>query len=164
LYKEEEKELLRVLGDVIIDVQHIGSTSVPGMIAKPIIDIMVAVKNLGDLALCIGGLEKLHYRFLGTGGRPGRLFFVKGQPENVTHHLHLVEKDSHYWRDNIFFRDYLRTHDNIAKEYAKLKLELAAKFKTDRESYKICKSKFIKRCQARQFEYSENKNSNYVPF
>jgi GrpB-like predicted nucleotidyltransferase (UPF0157 family) len=78
LYKEEEKELLRVLGDVIIDVQHIGSTSVPGMIAKPIIDIMVAVKNLGDLALCIGGLEKLHYRFLGTGVGQDGCSLLKG--------------------------------------------------------------------------------------
>ncbi|WP_434655313.1 GrpB family protein [Thermoanaerobacterium thermosaccharolyticum] len=143
-YFEEEKELLyKLLGTDAVDIQHIGSTAVPGLSAKPIIDIMVGVKALNDGLKHVETLEKQGYEFRGEAGIPGRLFFAKGSPEFRTHHLHMVEYKSDFWINHLLFRDYLIQHSDTAKEYERVKMGLAQKYEFDREAYTEGKSEFI---------------------
>jgi len=122
---------------------HIGSTSVPGMIAKPILDIMIEVNKTDDATLLIPFLNEIGYTFFGECGRPGRLFFVKGKPNNCTHHLHVVEKGSIYWKNNLRFKELLIQKPDLAAAYAIVKVNLARKYPYNREEYRINKSKFI---------------------
>lgn len=141
LYEEEEKLLRELIGEYIIDIQHIGSTSIPDMIAKPILDIGIAIADFEEGKRCIKPIESLGYEYKGENGIPGRHYFVKGNP--TTHHIHVVEIDSEEWKKNIIFRDALRKNENLAKEYAELKLNLAEKFKYDRVAYTDGKTDFV---------------------
>ena len=110
LYEEEKASILGVVGDFIVDIQHIGSTAVPGLAAKPIIDIMMAIRRLALVENCIQPLQTIGYAYLGEYGIPGRHYFRKppGDLEARTHHLHLVEKEGDFWERHILFRDFLR--------------------------------------------------------
>lgn len=141
LYEEEEKLLRDSVGEYIIDIQHIGSTSILDMTAKPILDIGIAIADFEEGKRCIEPIESLGYEYKGENGIPGRHYFVKGNP--TTHHIHIVEIDSEEWKKNITFRDSLRKNEMLAKEYAKLKLELAEKFKYDRVAYTDGKTDFV---------------------
>jgi len=143
IFKEEAARLQAALGSDILDIQHVGSTSIPGMTAKPIIDIAIAVRNIKDASVCIAPVEELGYEYKGENGIPGRLFFAKGSPR--THHIHINEMGSRGWQNQILFRDYLILHPDFAREYAHLKLELAQRYPTDRQSYLDCKAPFIER-------------------
>ena len=143
LYKREEKLLLSVAREYILDIQHIGSTSVPGMKAKPIIDIVIGVKSLKDGKKCVGGLEKIGYEYKHDAGVKGRHFFVKGTEKNRTHYIHIVKLNGNNWENYIYFRDYLRAHKIAVIKYNKLKEQLAKKYKHDRDTYTTRKSFFI---------------------
>lgn len=144
LFKQEKDKIMSLsIHEYIVEVEHIGSTAVAGLTAKPIIDIMLGVKNYSDSKRCIGDLENIGYRNFGECGRPGRLFFIKSESLKSTHHLHLVEYNSIYWENNIFFRDYLRNNKKIADEYAALKKDLAKKYRNDRDAYRFYKSSFV---------------------
>ena len=105
LFLEERDRLQASIGEYILDIQHIGSTSIPGMPAKPILDIGIAVTNFEEAVRCIPPMEKLGYRYKGENGIPRRHYFVKGDPR--TFHVHMVEIESEGWRSNLLFRDYL---------------------------------------------------------
>jgi len=140
---EQEKSLLRVaVVQYVLDVQHVGSTSIPGMIAKPIIDIGVAVTNFEEARVCIPPVEQLGYEYRGEFGIPRRHYFVKGNPR--THHIHMNEMDSRDWENQVLFRDYLIQHPALVEEYAALKMKLAQRYPTDREAYLDGKAFFIK--------------------
>jgi GrpB-like predicted nucleotidyltransferase (UPF0157 family) len=141
LFDEEKRLLMALIGDYVLDIQHIGSTSVPGLIAKPILDIGIAIEDFEEGKRCIQPIESLGYEYKGENGIPGRHYFVKGNP--TTHHLHIVEINSEEWKKNITFRDSLRKNEMLAEEYAKLKLELAEKFKYNRVAYTDGKTDFI---------------------
>jgi len=141
LFDEEKRLLIALIGDYVLDIQHIGSTSVLGLIAKPILDIGIAIEDFEEGKRCIQPIESLGYEYKGENGIPGRHYFVKGNP--TTHHLHIVENNSEEWKKNITFRDSLRKDEMLAEEYAKLKLELAGKFKYDRVAYTDGKTDFI---------------------
>ncbi len=126
---------------VVLDVQHIGSTSIPGMPAKPILDIGVAVANFEEAVRCIPLMEQLGYSYKGENGIPRRHYFVKGEPR--THHLHMLEAASEEWKNHLLFRDYLRGNAEAARAYANLKRQLAASFAADREAYQTGKERFI---------------------
>jgi GrpB-like predicted nucleotidyltransferase (UPF0157 family)/protein associated with RNAse G/E len=143
LYAEEAVRIAAALGDWALAIEHIGSTAVPGLAAKPIIDIGVAVRNFEEATRCINPLAALGYLYLGEQGIPRRHYFVKGSTENRTHHLHMVEPDSVDWRQHLAFRDYLRKHPTVAQEYAALKERLAAQFPTDRRLYTQAKAGLI---------------------
>jgi GrpB-like predicted nucleotidyltransferase (UPF0157 family) len=131
----------------ILDIQHVGSTAIPGMIAKPIIDIQIAVDSLEDFKThAVVALNKLDYQYWDKNPDPKRMFFVKGMPpfgEKRTHHVHIFEITSKLWNDKILFRDYLRTHPNITKQYENLKKNLASLYTYDREKYTDEKAQFI---------------------
>jgi GrpB-like predicted nucleotidyltransferase (UPF0157 family) len=141
LYKVEETRILGALSNSALDIQHVGSTAVSGLGAKPIIDIMVAVADLAVVQKCIQPLEALGYEFRGEAGIPGRLFFGKGSPR--THNLHMVGQRSDFWENLLLFRDFLRAHPDEAKRYYELKKELAGRFGADPEAYNGGKTRFI---------------------
>ena len=141
---EEEKALLQTaVGQYALDIQHVGSTAIPGMVAKPIIDIGIAVMNFEEARVCVPAMEELGYEYRGEGGIPRRHYFVKGNPR--THHIHMNEIDSLDWEDQVLFRDYLIRHPGLAEEYAALKVGLAQRYATDREAYLDGKAPFIER-------------------
>jgi len=144
LFEEEKNRLQAVIGEYVLDIQHVGSTSIPGMAAKPIIDIGIAVRNFKEAAVCIEPIEQLGYEYRGENGIPRRHFFVKRDPR-TTHHVHVNEVDGRDWENQVFFRDYLIQHPGMAQEYAELKLELAQQFPLDRLAYLDGKAEFIER-------------------
>lgn len=132
----------------IIDIQHVGSTAIPGLAAKPIIDIQIAAASLDEMkTMAVPLLQKLGYEYWDANPDHERMFFVKGRPpfgEKRTHHVHIVELSSHHWRDKILFRDYLLAHPEVAREYEMLKKKLASQHMEDREQYTEAKTAFIK--------------------
>jgi GrpB-like predicted nucleotidyltransferase (UPF0157 family) len=124
---EREADLLRAaLGENALCIEHCGSTSIPGMAAKPIIDIMVAVVSLTQAVELIPAVESLGYEYRPIDTVPERMFFRKERmPEYRTHHLNLVQQDSGFWINQLAFRDYLRTHDQMAAAYVDLKVRLS---------------------------------------
>jgi GrpB-like predicted nucleotidyltransferase (UPF0157 family) len=141
LFEEERQRLRAAIGDYVLDIQHIGSTSVPGLDAKPIIDIGVAVANFEEAIVCVEPLEQLGYVYHGENGIPRRHFFTKGAPR--THNLHMNELGNHDWTITTRFRDYLHGHPDAARAYADLKRELAIRHQHDREAYQDGKSQLI---------------------
>jgi GrpB-like predicted nucleotidyltransferase (UPF0157 family) len=139
---------MNAIGDKVVAIEHIGSTAVPGLGAKPIIDIMVGLRRLSDAEDCIEPLRGIGYEYVPEleAEIPERRYFHKG-PSSVPekhYHLHMVEIHGEFWNIQILFRDYLRTHFDSAREYFKLKEELAAKYRFNREAYTEAKSSFIK--------------------
>jgi GrpB-like predicted nucleotidyltransferase (UPF0157 family) len=143
LFADEAARIREVVGEHVLAIEHVGSTSIEGIAAKPIIDIAVAIENLADGEKCIAPLENIGYEYRGEYGIAGRFYFVKGVPR--THHLHMVLATSDAWRNHLLFRNYLRKNPIVAKEYENLKLELARKNENDREEYLRGKSDFIER-------------------
>jgi GrpB-like predicted nucleotidyltransferase (UPF0157 family) len=143
LFEEEKCRLQAAVGKYVLDIQHVGSTSIPGMLAKPILDIAIAVQNFEEAGICIQPIEQSGYEYMGENGIPRRRFFVKGDPR--THHIHMNEMGSWDWNNQIDFRDYLIQHPESAEEYAELKLALAQRYPTDRQSYLDGKAPFIER-------------------
>lgn len=148
--KAEIAKLQMVLpASSISDIQHIGSTAIPGMAAKPILDIQIAAYSLNEMrAIAVPALMKLGYEFWYENPDLDRLFFVKGMPPygaKRSHHVHIFESSSKRWRERLKFRDYLISHPKAAKEYEALKLALANQFLYDREAYTNAKSDFINR-------------------
>ncbi len=131
----------------ILDIQHVGSTSIPGVISKPIIDIQIAVDSLEAIKkIAIPALKSLDYVYWAENPDPTRLFFVKGMPpfgDKRTFHIHIYEITSRHWQEKIKFRDYLLTHPETAKAYANLKIELSEKYRFNREKYTEAKTEFI---------------------
>jgi len=144
-FKKEKAILLDKIGDNVSEIHHIGSTSIPGIMAKPIIDIMAVVDKLDDYKRLIKPLEEIGYHFMPDRVFEirDRVFFPKGPESNRTHHLSLVTKGSEQYKNNLAFRDYMRTHKKARDEYQKLKQELAEKYTDDRESYTSSKEMFI---------------------
>jgi GrpB-like predicted nucleotidyltransferase (UPF0157 family) len=140
-YQEERARIAETLRHVGVAIEHVGSTAVPGLAAKPIIDIMVGVRELTDGERCIEPLEAVGYEYRGEAGIPDRLFFRKGDPRS--HHLHLVKQRSEFWERHVLFRDLLRERPDIAAQYAALKRELAVKYRTERLQYTEAKTPFI---------------------
>lgn len=141
----EEKELLsKTMGEKILDLRHIGSTSIPGMLAKPILDILAGVKTLADVEAFTQDLNKVGYEDRGDGGIFGRRFFVKGGEAKRTHHLNFCEMNSFFWESHLAFCDYLRRHPDAAKEYSALKRGLADRFPNDRGAYTTGKGEFVR--------------------
>jgi len=141
---ERERVLLeRAVGPWIVgDVNHVGSTAVPGLDAKPIIDILIGVENLAASRACFEPLAELDYLYAPYRAQEMH-WFCKPDPSRRTHHLHLVPVDSSRYRDELAFRDRLLSDPEKARAYAALKRRLAARFGHDREGYTDAKADFI---------------------
>ncbi len=141
MFAEEKERILEALNGMGVEVEHVGSTSVPGLAAKPIIDIIAVVPDCAAAEESIGPLGLLGYKYRGELGVPGRYYFSKGPR---THHLHMYPRHHLEIARLLLFRDYLRAHSDVAQEYATLKRMLAEKFRDDREAYTAAKNDFIK--------------------
>ncbi len=142
VFAGEAWAIRQALGDVLAGVEHVGSTSIPGLASKPVIDIVVSVTSLA--AARVPALESLGYDCRGENGIPGRLFFRKGLVEfRRTHYLHLVEAGHEQWESMLLFRDYLRSHPGDARRYEELKRTLAGKFRDNRSAYTKGKADFV---------------------
>lgn len=139
-FLSERERLTTALGEGAVRIEHIGSTAVPGLAAKPVIDVMVAVRVLGPPDRYLRHVAPLGYRHQPIGSE-ARLFFVKGAPR--THHLHIVKEGGEEMRRHLLFRDRLIACPQLADEYMALKRELARRFRDDRDAYVRGKSDFI---------------------
>lgn len=153
LFEQEAEKIRSVLGDLLIEIHHIGSTSVPGLAAKPVIDMLPIVR---DVALVDGlnpQFEAIGYEPMGENGIPGRRYFRKGGVYHRSHHLHIFGQDNLIGINrHLAFRDYLRSHPDIVAEYAALKQKLAKQFPDDIMSYSDGKDAFIKLHEAKALE------------
>jgi len=144
LFDDEKKLLLGKFPRTILEIQHGGSTAIPMIPAKPIIDMFAVVPSLRAAGTIRGELERLGYEYRGADGVSERVLYVKGTPEKRTHHLQLVERESDEWKNHILIREYFLKHPEVAQEYAKLKISLAEKYPEDRKSCSRGKDVFIK--------------------
>lgn len=144
LYEAEAKRIRNCTGDLILDVQHVGSTSVPDMVAKPILDIAVAVDKKETIAGVVGRLTQVGYNDRGDQGKSGGYLLVKEvEPDVRIFHVHIVEILDPQWRSYLAFRDILRRDVSIRLAYEDLKNRLARQFPEDRVSYTAGKDAFI---------------------
>jgi GrpB-like predicted nucleotidyltransferase (UPF0157 family) len=128
-------------------IHHVGSTAVPGLDAKPIVDVLIGVEDLETSRACFEPLAELEYLY--APYLPEEMhWFCKPDPSRRTHHLHLVPHDSSRYRDELAFRDHLRANPEKVRDYADLKQRLAACFERDREAYTDAKADFIARALA----------------
>ena len=142
-------ELTNVLGQLAIEIEHVGSTSVQGLSAKPIIDIDVVIKEYNELKNVISALEKIGYQHEGNLGIAGREAFKYDGKEHLRmHHLYVCPEDSPELKRHIAFRDYLQTHPEAVREYSHIKEEGAELYPDDIERYIEHKSPFIEKIYA----------------
>jgi GrpB-like predicted nucleotidyltransferase (UPF0157 family) len=143
LFAAERLILERVLDEWLIGpVEHIGSTAVPELVAKPVIDIMAGVESLGESRPAIPRLATIGYLYFPYKPEQ-KHWFCKPSPAFRTHHLHLIPFGSKEWNDQLAFRNYLRRDSAAAGEYAELKRRLAKQYEFDREAYTEAKGPFI---------------------
>jgi GrpB-like predicted nucleotidyltransferase (UPF0157 family) len=146
IFAQEAAQIAEILNkDLIVGIEHIGSTAVPGLAAKPIVDLLVIVYSLVEAKrVAVSPLEKLGYAYWLDNPDSQRMFFVKGLPPNSprTHHIHMVESGS-VLQERLLFRDYLRAHPDEAVRYAQLKRHLAQQFSNDREAYTSGKTEYV---------------------
>lgn len=147
-YQDEAEKIKAILKDNCVAIHHIGSTAVPGLAAKPIIDIMPVVKCLVAIDDVSADFEKIGYEYLGEFGIQRRRYLRKGGDER-THQIHIfAENDTENIDRHLAFRDYMRTHEKEREAYSRLKKDLARRFPWDIDGYCDGKEAFVKRIEA----------------
>ena len=141
-FSAEAARIERACDGLPIRLEHIGSTAIPGLAAKPVIDILAGRPGNIPGERYLAAFKQLGYEHKGAYGIPGRNYFRKGTPR--THHVHMFSVSSEMWRDHLLFRDYLRAHPEIAREYETIKRELAMTYVLDRERYTDAKGPFVR--------------------
>jgi GrpB-like predicted nucleotidyltransferase (UPF0157 family) len=146
LFEQEAERIRQAIGHLILGLEHIGSTAIPELKAKPILDMMAGVESLERAQQCIEPLEAIGYEYARWAGVPDA--YVFGKERWRTHLLHVVEYDGENWWNNLRFRDRLRGDPALVEEYAKLKEELSHRYRNDRAAYTDAKAEFIRRIMA----------------
>jgi GrpB-like predicted nucleotidyltransferase (UPF0157 family) len=141
-FESEKQRIQQAVGRLVLAVEHVGSTSVVGLSAKPIIDIAIALREYEDGFQCVEPLAELGYLYKGEHGVAGRHYF-RTNNELVKVHIHMTALSHREWRDHLAFRDFLRSHPDASREYAALKHQLTTTCGADREKYTGAKSEFI---------------------
>jgi|SRR5690625_3805191 len=137
----EKEKIQNVIGKLIVDIHHIGSTAVKGLSAKPIIDIAVEIKDFNDGKHSVVPLENLGYSYGGINILPDRHYFYKGEPR--THQIHMYQTGSKFLAEQLKFRDYLRSNDHAKMEYQELKSQLSNVNRHNKHKYADEKTDFI---------------------
>jgi GrpB-like predicted nucleotidyltransferase (UPF0157 family) len=142
-YAEERDRIAAAIGDTALAIEHVGGTAVPGLPAKPVIDLMVGVEDIERAGPAVAGLINLGYEYVPEfeSELPDRRYFRRGAPES--HHVHMVSASSDFFQEHLLFRDWLREHPQAAEEYGKLKRGLASRHRLDRDAYRAGKLPFI---------------------
>lgn len=158
---EQEKEILQnIFGDKIIQIEHFGSTSVKGLSAKPIIDIMPLVQNIDEVDKFNEKMRQAGYDVRGEKGMPGRRYFVRFNSDNSgnhTHHIHFYQPDNQAAIDFLLFRDYIRVDEKARQEYGDLKLYLSKKFYKEPLAYTEGKTELVSKIMDKAKKYFEIK-------
>ncbi len=151
LYEQEKNLILKSCGNKVHSIEHIGSTSVPGLGAKPVIDILLGVKVIEDADEIIPKMRSLGYIYRSDfeNVMPYRRYFNK----DGKYHVHTVEITSEFWKRHLLFRDYLRTHDKVRDDYYNLKIGLAAHEWNAGNDYAYAKTEFIRGIEKAATEY-----------
>ena len=149
VFEQECRLLLKALGDSVAQIEHIGSTAVPGLVSRPIIDIMVGLADFSMANSVVPEIVNLGYTYFPKfeDVMPNRRFFKQLVDGTATHHIHMTEIDSEFWRRHLLFRDYLRSHPEMAAEYATLKKQLAKQDWNDSNDFAETKTDFIKKVE-----------------
>lgn len=144
-FQEERLRIAIAMKRLPAAIEHVGSTAIAGIKAKPIIDILIGMREL-PLEAAIEPLISVGYEHVEGAGGPERLYFRKGTPRAF--HVHVVLHDGAAWRRHVIFRDWLNLHPDLAREYEALKVDLAARFEDDRDAYAAGKDPFVERVLA----------------
>jgi GrpB-like predicted nucleotidyltransferase (UPF0157 family) len=140
----KECEIIKKLaGKYVLKIEHVGSTSIKGLSAKPIIDIVILVEKLSDALKFSKVLETNGYSFRYDNGKKGEYFVYKKYGNERVYYIHIVEKESSRYENFILFKNYLISHKDKMKEYQALKEQLSKKYKSDRKHYTLLKANFI---------------------
>ncbi|MDJ0600880.1 MAG: GrpB family protein [Crocosphaera sp.] len=147
-FESESRQIAKVLGKNLVVIHHIGSTAIPNIYAKPIIDLLIEVKDINLVREQTPAMVGLGYEAMGEYGLVGRRYFRKENPPGIrTHHVHIYEIYSPEIQRHLAFRDYMIAHPEQAEQYSHLKQELAQKYPEDIEGYMDGKDEFIKRIE-----------------
>ena len=150
-FLKEKENLEKIFGKLALQVEHVGSTSIEGISAKPIIDILVVINHFSDFEAVREYFSKEPYS-VKEDSSPDEILVRKGPEENRTHFIHVVEMNSKKYKDTLAFRDYIRTHEEAKKAYENLKINLAEKYADDRKSYTASKNDFIQEIISKAYE------------
>jgi len=142
-YEREAERLDARIGDRVERFEHVGSTAVEGLPAKPMIDLLAVVPDVDAARDLFPVLEANGYEYRPKNDESERLHFSKGPPEERTHYLKVVESDTAFHRETVAFRDHLRENPDVADEYAALKRDLVERYPEDRDAYTDAKAGFI---------------------
>lgn len=144
-FQKESKQLALAMGENIVAIHHIGSTAIPGIYAKPVIDFLIEVKSITKTDARNGAMAAIGYEAMGEFGLSGRRYFRKHRsPEIRTHNVHTYEVGSPEISRHLAFRDYMIAHPDVAQQYSELKRHLAKQYPGDIESYMDGKDEFVK--------------------
>jgi GrpB-like predicted nucleotidyltransferase (UPF0157 family) len=158
LFKQEASRIKNALGNQLNEIYHIGSTAIPNMPAKPVIDMMLVCDNLDQIDLIAEKLSGLNYHDLRRQIIPHRSFFIRRQDSNISFHLHIHERGSSQIKRHVNFRDYVIQHPADAKAYAALKITLAKQFSDDMNSYLFGKDKLVQEIDEKAKLWPKRKN------
>src|SRR5918996_855966 len=135
-FEAEAEQVAAALGENVVAVHHIGSTAIPNIYAKPIVDLLVVVRDIAEVDGRSSAMESLGYEVMGEYGIPGRRYFRKDNQEGIrTHHIHAFEAGSAEAERHLAFRDYMTAHPSEAQRYSDLKRKLADEHTQDIEAY-----------------------------
>lgn len=146
-FEEEAARLRALLGEEIVTIHHIGSTSVPGLAAKPVIDLLPLVRDIHRMDELTPMMQAAGYRAWGEYGLPGRRYFNKDRGEVRTHNLHIYQADNPDVDRHLAFCAYLRAHEEVRQEYEALKRQVYAMHPADIAAYNNGKNEWIKRME-----------------
>ncbi len=158
LFQVEKEKLQCILRSEIEEIHHIGSTSINGMHAKPIIDILVVVKHIEKMDDYNEPLFEIGYEAQGENGLSGRRFFIKGGDER-THHVHMYQFENKEIARHLVFRDYMRTFKEEGQFYSQLKQNLAMSHPTNMEEYIKGKHGYIQKIEKKAIAWFEEGNN-----
>ncbi len=147
LFKEEAQRISLAISPLTLTLHHVGSTAVPELVAKPVLDILAGYDNPASRSAYINALHAAGYQHRGEQEIPGRDFFRRGTPR--AYHIHLAKTGCDFWREHLTFRNLLRQDSVLREEYASLKRRLAMEYPRDRESYIDGKGPFIREALGR---------------
>ena len=159
MYDKEAESVKSALGNLAVRIHHIGSTAIPSTCAKPIIDILVEAAEIESIDSRNDAMIELGYEPRGEFGIPGRRYFSKGTDEKRTHHVHIFQVGGPQVDRHLNFRDYLIAHPDMAREYCRIKKQLAVQYPNDIGNYSDGKSEFINDIDQRALKWA---NANKV--
>lgn len=153
--EEELRRLNEALGPVAVRLEHVGSTAVPGLAAKPILDLQLSVAAVESRARYMGPVERIGYLFVPAPESPDYHFFAKPPERPRSHHLHFCEAGSEHEARHLAVRDFLRVHKDEAVRYAALKRDIAQRYPRDRLGYIAGKERYVGDLEARATRWAQ---------